>query len=159
MKIQANSFTAGVMSGLALAMVLAWQAMPDLMIQTHESRYSVDDTIATLTRVAEEQGWVVPKVYDMQKSLAAKGYRDAAPMKIISLCQPHHASQVLAQDENKHLASIMPCRFGVYETHDGRVHIAGMNIGLISQMFGSQVAKAMQQAAEDEKAMLAKVIR
>ena len=80
-------------------------------------------------------------------------------MKIMSLCQPHHAAQVLALDENKRLASIMPCRFGVYQTSDGKVYISGMNIALMSRMFGSAVAGPMQQAAADEEAMIKTVMR
>jgi uncharacterized protein (DUF302 family) len=53
----------------------------------------------------------------------------------------------------------MPCRLGIYETGDGQVYVAGMNIGLMSRMFGSEVAQAMQQASADEEAMLQAVIR
>ena len=120
---------------------------------------AVDDTIAELSRVAQETGWMVPKVYDLQGSLAAKGHTDAGAMKIMSLCQPHHAAQVLALDENKRLASIMPCRFGVYQTSDGKVYISGMNIALMSRMFGSAVAGPIQQAAADEEAMIKTVMR
>lgn len=159
MKSHITPFAAGLLTGLVLTMVLTWQFLPHLMIQTHQSRFSVDDTIAVLSRAAREQGWVVPKVYDMQGSLAAKGFTDFRPMKIVSLCQPHHASQVLAQDDDKRLVSIMPCRLGIYETGDGQVYVAGMNIGLMSRMFGSEVAQAMQQASADEEAMLQAVIR
>lgn len=159
MKIRAWIFAVGLTSGVLLTAILTWLALPSLMILTHESRLSVDDTIAELTRVAQETGWGVPKIYDMQGSLAAKGYANAGPMKIMSLCQPHHAHQVLAQDENKRLASIMPCRFGVYQTSDGKVYISGMNIALMSRMFGSAVAGPMQQAAADEKAMIKTVMR
>lgn len=133
MKMRAWTFAAGLTSGVLLTAILAWLAMPSLMIETHESRLSVDDTIAELTRVAQESGWGVPKIYDMQGSLA--------------------------QDENKRLASIMPCRFGVYQTSDGKVYISGMNIALMSRMFGSAVAGPMQQAAADEKAMIKTVMR
>lgn len=108
MKIRAWIFAAGLTSGVLLAAILTWLALPRLMIVTHESRFSVDDTIAELTRAAQESGWMVPKIYDLQGSLAAKGHTNVGPMKIMSLCQPHHAYQVLAKDENKRLASIMP---------------------------------------------------
>ncbi len=159
MKMRAWTFAAGLTSGVLLTAILAWLAMPSLMIETHESRLSVDDTIAELSRVAQETGWMVPKIYDLQGSLAAKGHTDAGPMKIMSLCQPHHAAQVLALDENKRLASIMPCRFGVYQTSDGKVYISGMNIALMSRMFGSAVAGPMHQAAADEEAMIKTVMR
>ena len=159
MKMRVWTFAAGLTAGVLLTAILAWLAMPSLMIKTHESRLSVDDTIAELSRVAQETGWMVPKVYDLQGSLAAKGHTDAGPMKIMSLCQPHHAAQVLALDENKRLASIMPCRFGVYQTSDGKVYISGMNIALMSRMFGSAVAGPMQQAAADEEAMIKTVMR
>ena len=66
MKMRAWIFAAGLTSGVLLTAILAWLAMPSLMIETHESRLSVDDTIAELSRVAQEPGWMVPKIYDLQ---------------------------------------------------------------------------------------------
>ena len=53
----------------------------------------------------------------------------------------------------------MPCRLGVYETQEGKVMISGLNMGLMSQMFGGNIAKVMGGVAEEEAAMLAKVIK
>ncbi|NCA70440.1 MAG: DUF302 domain-containing protein [Sphingobacteriia bacterium] len=152
-------FGSGLLAGLVVMLALTLIGLPRLMILTHESRYSVDDTIAEVSRVARDNGWSVPKVYDIQGTLIERGYADAPPIKILSLCQPHHAQQVLSEDVNKRLSSIMPCRFGVYQTADGKVYISGMNIALLSRLFGSAVSEAMRNAATEEAAMLAAVLR
>ena len=45
----------------------------------------------------------------------------------------------------------MPCRIGVYETKDGKVHIAEMDIGLMSKMFGGTIVKVMAKVAQEEE--------
>ncbi len=52
----------------------------------------------------------------------------------------------------------MPCRFGVYETKDGQVYISGMNIGLMSKMFGGIIEEVMGRVTEEEKEMLKDII-
>jgi hypothetical protein len=53
----------------------------------------------------------------------------------------------------------MPCRMGMYETQDGKVMISGMNMGLMSKMFGGNIAKVMGGVADEEAAMLATVVK
>ena len=52
----------------------------------------------------------------------------------------------------------MPCRIGVYETQSGKVMISGMNMGLMSKMFGGNIAKVMGGVAEEEDEMLDQVV-
>jgi uncharacterized protein (DUF302 family) len=81
------------------------------------------------------------------------------PMKILSLCKPVYAYDILKNDNDKRVSAIMPCRIGVYQSENGKVFIAGMNMGLMSKMFGGNIAKVMSGVAEDEHNILKSVIK
>lgn len=154
-----SSFATGAVMGIAVTALAVWVLMPKLMINVHDSRLGFDETVTTLQESIKAKGWQLPKVYDIQASLQKAGYSDMIKVKIMSLCQPHHAYQVLKNDEDKVVTAIMPCRISVYERQDGSVAVAGMNVGLLSQMFGGNIAKVMGGVAAEEQEMLDQVIR
>ncbi len=157
MKARIPSFLVGLIFGAALTGVAVWQLMPSMMLTDHASRLGFDETVAAIGKAAVDRGWKVPKVYDIQKSLRDAGH-DMTRVKILSICQPTHAHRILEDDANKKVTAIMPCRIGVYETADGTVRIAEMNIGLMSRMFGGVIEEVMGEVAEQEKEMLASII-
>lgn len=155
----ATSFLTGVMAGAVLVGVAGWVAMPKLMIKTHESRLNFEETVAALQTAAQGKQWLVPKVYDLQASLKKEGHADMGKLSILSLCQPEYAYNILKNDSDKFVSAVMPCRMGVYEAQDGKVMVAGMNMGLMSRLFGGNIAKVMGGVAEEEAAMLSGVIK
>ena len=134
-----------------------WKLMPGMMLVTHESRLPFDETVETFIQHAQEMGWQVPKVYELQNSLAKAGHQ-IPPLKVVSLCQPHYAFKVLEKDENKRISAIMPCRIGIYEKSNGKTYISEMNIALMSKMFGPAVASAMASVSAEEEAMLKGIV-
>jgi uncharacterized protein (DUF302 family) len=154
-----TSFLTGILVGAVLTGVAGWVAMPKLMINTHESRLGFTETLDALQAAAQEKGWLVPKVYDLQASLQKAGFADMTKLSVISLCQPKYAYNILKSDADKRVSAIMPCRTGVYETQDGKVMVSGMNMGLMSKMFGGNIAEVMGGVADEEREMLAKVIK
>lgn len=155
-----STFLIGLIAGIIVTAIAVWTIMPTMMIKVYDSRYDFDTTVSTLEQSIKETGtWQLPKVYDIQQSFIKAGYTDMERVKIMSLCQPHHAYEILKKDENKFVTAIMPCRFSVFERKDGSVGIAGMNVGLMSQMFGGDIARVMAGVAEEEHKMLEKVIK
>ena len=154
-----HTFLAGLLVGMLLAGVIFWKAMPSMMITIHESKYDVEGTIERLQTAAGPKGWKVPKVYDIQKSLVKAGHTDMTPLKIVSLCQPDHAFEILTEDRNRMVSAIMPCRKGVYVGDDGKTYVAGLNIGLMSKMFGGTIARVMSGVASEEAEMLETVVK
>ena len=53
----------------------------------------------------------------------------------------------------------MPCPWAVYETKNGEVYIAKMNIALMSKMYFGVIGKVMKEVAETEKEMFSKIRR
>ncbi len=152
-----TALTLGLVAGVVLTGAATWVMMPKLMITTHESRLGFEDTVSTLQTAAQGKKWLVPKIYDMQASLKKEGYADMTKLSIISLCQPEYAYNILKNDADKRISAVMPCRTGVYETQDGKVMISGMNMGLMSKMFGGNIANVMGGVADEEAEMLAQV--
>ncbi|MBO0612618.1 DUF302 domain-containing protein [Thiothrix fructosivorans] len=149
----------GTLLGAVLTGVATWVVMPKLMINTHESRLGFEETVAALQTAATGKKWLVPKIYDMQASLHKEGYTDMGKISILSLCQPEYAYNILKNDSDKFVTAVMPCRMGVYETKEGKIMISGMNMGLMSKMFGGNIATVMGGVADEEAEMLAQVIK
>lgn len=151
-------FIGGLILGIALTGFIIAFSMPRMMLTVHESKLSFDETVAAIENSAVEQGWKVPKIYDIQKNLVDAGHTEMTRLKIISLCSPEHAYEILKEDSRKKVSAIMPCRLGVYEAKDGKVYVAGLNVGLMSKMFGGVIEDVMSDAAKSEKKILEKVL-
>jgi uncharacterized protein (DUF302 family) len=154
-----TALVTGLLAGMVMTGAATWVLMPKLMINTHESRLGFDETVAALQTAATDKKWVVPKIYDLQASLKKAGYADMTRLSILSLCQPEYAYNILKNDADKRVTAVMPCRIGVYETQDGKVMISGMNMGLMSKMFGGNIAKVMGGVATEEAEMLANIVK
>ena len=144
----------GLVAGAVIMGIIAWKLMPGMMLNIHRSRLGFDETVEYVTTAATKHKWQVPKVYDIQGSLVKAGHDDMTRVRIVSICQPHHAYDVLSPDENKKVTAIMPCRIGIYEDASGRVFLSEMNMGLMSRMFGGSIARVIGQVAVEEYEML-----
>ena len=160
MKTKLLAFGSGLVVGLIVMACVVWVMMPKLMVTVHESKYDVDRTVEEIKSSMAKSDWKVPKVYDMQKSLNKHvNVGDMTKMKIISLCQPAYAYRILREDKNKMVSAIMPCRMSVYESTSGKTYIAGMNVRLMSKMFGGTIEEVMADVATEEELMLSGVIK
>ncbi|MEW6259004.1 MAG: DUF302 domain-containing protein [Thermodesulfobacteriota bacterium] len=151
-------FLLGLVVGIALMGVAVWVLMPKLMIRVYRSRLSFEETVSAIERNALSGHWKVPKIYDLQQTLQEAGHEDMTPVKILSICQPHHAYNILKNDADKIVTAIMPCRIGVFRAKDGGTRIAEMNMGLMSRMFGGNIAHVMSGVALEEAAMIRPLI-
>jgi uncharacterized protein (DUF302 family) len=153
----AVSLVVGFVMGVVVTGLAGWVAMPGMMIVTEPSRLGFDETVSTLGQAITEQGWISPGTTDMQASLAKHGYEFPHRVKIINLCHPEYASDVLTTD--RHIACLMPCSIAVWEGDDANVYISKMNTGLMGKMFGGNIARVMGgQVSRDEGAILAPVL-
>ncbi len=151
------TFVLGLVLGAALTAGAVYVMMPRLMLRIRRSRLPVDETVARICKEAQKEGWSVPKIYDMKESLAKGGHPIDEEIRIISLCKPVYARQVLGRDEYRKMAAIMPCRIGVYRAGDGAVYVAQMNTGLMGRMFGRFIGAVMGRVSEEEHRFLAHV--
>ena len=150
--------TAGLFGGILLTATLMWASVPDLMLNVRPSQLAFDQTISTIKRTAEAEGWKVPKVYDIQKSLIKAGYPDAPRLKVLSICQPGHAYRVTKAVMDRRVTAMMPCRISVFEGDDGTVYVADLNVALMGRLFGGTVGDVMRTVAQDQRTILRPVL-
>lgn len=157
-----HPFLLGLLSGLVLAAAgaagFALTRTPELMLPEYRSRYDVDESVQRISAAAQSSGWIVSSVADMRQSVARHGGGDIRPVRLVNLCEAHHAARILGKDEARRVSVLMPCTISVYEKADGSVWLATMNPGLLAPLFGGVVAEVMGgPVAADQRHFVAAV--
>ncbi|MBI2757781.1 MAG: DUF302 domain-containing protein [Chloroflexi bacterium] len=98
---------------------------------TVETTKSVDEAIAAIEAKAQEKGFRVLHVHDVQATLAAKGF-EIEPMKIVEVCNAKFASQVLAKD--KKISLMLPCPISVF-VEAGKTYISALKPRVIADYY------------------------
>ena len=89
----------------------------------------------------------------MNKSMAKHGVTIKPRVKLVKLCNAEYAKSVLTTD--RHVSTMMPCTFSVWDGDDGKVYLSKMNMALMAKMFGGNIAKVMgKKVVHDEEEML-----
>jgi len=147
-----SSFLVGFAAGAIVVSVLGWLMMPGLMLKEYQSPFGVEETVKIISENAVSEGWVVAGVTPLEKSVKKHGGGDLPPVRLINLCQAHHAFKILNEDQNKIVSVMMPCTISVYQKADGKTYIGTMNAGLLGKMFGGTVSKVMgEEVAEQQQ--------
>jgi uncharacterized protein (DUF302 family) len=139
--------------------ILAGCSMGELMVHEVKSPYDFEKTVALVTETAKGLGWVVPKVYDFQKSLVNFDQADPGKIKVLKVCKPEYAASLLKQDKTKFISVMMPCSVSIYEKSDGTTYVATMNLELFSKLFSGDAAKILAMVAEEDRNILAFMAR
>ena len=105
-----------------------------------------------------EYGWKIPNVFDLQKEYMDAGYEKMTKANVIYFCNPHNGYKILKDDSNKQMSVMMPMGVSVYETNEGQVYIASMNLGVMSKMFGGVIKAVMGDGAKKLKKTLKNII-
>ncbi|MBB3186284.1 DUF302 domain-containing protein [Microbacter margulisiae] len=91
-----------------------------------ESKYDFDETVEKLIVEIRKTSWKISVVNDLQQSLEEYGQK-VLPVKVLALCNPAYASQLLTKDEMRIVSPLMPCRISIYQKSDGKTYISRMN--------------------------------
>ena len=136
-------------------LIMSGCSMKSMMIQERVSPYNVDATIGKIKENAKDIGWVVPDVKNMNKSIKKHSGKDiGGPVRIVELCNAGHAGKILASDEGRYSALLMPCAIAVYTKSDGETYVSNMKAGLMGNMMGGIVADVMQDVDKNQKIIL-----
>lgn len=111
-----------------------------------ESAYDFATSQEIITTAAKEAGWTMPTEYDMQATFKKNGH-DVLPFQIFALCNSTYAKQVLDNDKARLLASIMPCRVGIYQKANGSVYVAWSNLEKLGNELGEPVKSILDKVA------------
>lgn len=80
---------------------------------TVKTRKSIDSVITDLTKNLKEIGFGVLETLNFKKILSEKGLEYANDYKLMEVCNPHLAKQVL--EANPDLGLLLPCTIAVYQ--------------------------------------------
>ena len=130
--------------------------MENMFIE-NQSKYDYEETLQKLAVEIQAAGWGLKHTHDLQGMLKEKGL-DVNAASVLEICKPPFANELLADDNLKIYASMMPCRISVYNKENGKTYISRMNIEAFSSMIGGKVADIMGKAYSDVEAFLIHVI-
>lgn len=92
------------------------------MLYRKQTDKPVDQVFQDLEAAAKEQGFGVLHHYDFKQTLESKGFELANECRVLEICNPKQASEVLAVDMTLNMA--LPCRISIYQ--DGGKTFVGM---------------------------------
>lgn len=92
------------------------------MYLKHSAR-TVEEVFSDIEAAAKAEGFGVLHHYDFQQILDGKGFPIDKECRVLEVCNPRQASEVLAADMALNLA--LPCRLSVYEDGNGKT-VVGM---------------------------------
>jgi len=147
----------GLVAGILITLFVSYKAAPGMMLKEAQSKYDFERSVEIFEQTALDMGWAIPTVHDLKATMDKFGY-DVRNVKVFELCHPEHAIQILEQDQERVVSSMMPCRVSIYEKSDGKTYVSWMNTSLMGNMMGGIVADVMGVASAESEAMIAAII-
>lgn len=129
---------------LSMTAIATAQPKTSVMIES-ESRHGFAETVDLLSKTIVENGWKVTITHDLQETMKKNG-KEVLPVKVIELCNPGLAFQILSNDNVRSASAMLPCRISVYEKADGKTYISRMNAPAFAEMIGNEAASTIVQA-------------
>jgi len=155
-----STFILGFAVGVGVLGAIIYSAAPKMMLIELQSPYGIEESVAKIKQNVEKLNreqrtkWVVPSVKALHKSIKKHGGKDVLPVTLVNLCEPFHASKILAEDDARIVSVMMPCTISIYEKSDGKTYIGHMNAGLLGSMFGGVVAEVMGEVDGQQRDIL-----
>lgn len=118
---------------------------------TVETTKNVDEAVTAIEAKAQEKGFRVLCVHDVQATLSAKGF-DIESMKIVEVCNARYASQVLAKD--KKISLMLPCPISVF-MDEGKTFISAFKPRVLTDLYPGEGIEEI--AGELEKIVISLV--
>jgi uncharacterized protein (DUF302 family) len=130
-------------------------AMPQMLLEI-SSPLGFDETLARIEANAKELGWKVPKKWkvNFRGNMKRATGKDIGPNKVLKMCEPNAAVELLLKDEYKMLTAMMPCTIAVYVKSDGKTYVSMMNLELMGKMYGGDVETMAIKLAPQMEQML-----
>ncbi len=136
-------FLFGLILGLLIVGGLVYTKAPGMMIHEQVSPVGLDETVQRITRTALADGWAVQSIIELEKSIKKNGGGDVLPIRLVNLCEAHHAFKLMSQDDIRRLSVFLPCTVSIYEKTDGKTYVSTMNAELFGKLMGGLVAEVM----------------
>lgn len=145
----------GLVAGLGLSGLLAWQVGGSLMFKETPSPFGMEETVARIQQNIQNtgNGWALSGLRNPARAVQSDG-GNTLPVLMVEACSTKYSGPILKSDDHRFLSILMPCKVTVYKKQDGKVYIGTMNAGLMGHLFGPMVGEIMGKVAEDQKKFL-----
>ncbi len=129
--------------------------MSQMMFRVDRSSLNFEETVAALSESAKQNGWLIPDTRDLQREYHDAGLHEMTQCTILYFCNPQGGYAIFtSSDKNKAMSVMMPMGVSIYETTEGQVEIAAMNLGLMSNFFSGTIKDVLKDSgARYEKSL------
>jgi len=149
-------FVICIIPGLAVAQGTAGDR-PQL-VQVVQSKKSFPETLKAFKEEVSKAGWSLLNVNNLAGVLSERGFT-LHPVVVLDVCSGKHSSRILSNDDYRPFSAFMPCRVSIYQTSDGRVYIARMNAGAVTEIMLTGVAEVMLASDKEIAEIIANAVR
>lgn len=157
MKIRTLIISFFLVSGLIAIAQNPNKENPSVLLE-NQSRFSFTETNEMLSKTITENGWKITIIHDLQETMKKNG-KEVLPVKVIEICNPGLAFQILLKDELRNVSPMLPCRISVYEKSDGHTYISRMNAPAFAGMIDREAAKTIIQAFNEAEKFVKTVVK
>ena len=112
---------------------------------TVETNKSFDEAVAAIEAKSKEKGFGVLHIHDVKATLANKGF-ESVPLKIIEICNPLYACEVLKRDIK--ISLMLPCPISVY-AEGGKTYISTLRPRVIAEFYPQADIKAIADEVDE----------
>ena len=123
-----------------------------------ESRFGFTETVEKISAAAVDSGWKITTIHDLQETMK-KNSREVLPVKVIELCNPAHAFNILSEDAYRNVSPMLPCRISVYTKADGKTYLSRMNAPAFAAMIGGKAAETMIRAYDETEIIIRPLVK
>ncbi|MCP4614762.1 MAG: DUF302 domain-containing protein [Planctomycetes bacterium] len=116
------------------------------MLYVKEVLGNVDDIVGKIEQAAKNNDFGVLDIHDLKQKMASRGVDFAPECRIVEVCNPHNAKEVL--EKNMAISTALPCRISVYE-EGGKVKIATIRPTYMLDLFDNPALKSVAQSVEE----------
>ncbi|MDA3823779.1 MAG: DUF302 domain-containing protein [Bacteroidales bacterium] len=147
----------GLVIGIIITALVLFYSSPSIMLSENKSNYDFETTVQEFEKSVVAHDWKIPHVNNLQETM--KNFDlEVNKVKVYEICQPNHAYNILSQDDERIVASLMPCRVAIYEKSDGSVFVSRMNSGTLAKPMNKIIRSTMSVAAAETEAILKPII-
>ena len=117
------------------------------MIYVKETEGPIESVVERLEKASVANQFGVLSIHNLKEKMGAKGVDFACECRVMEVCNPHRAKEVL--EENMSISTALPCRISIYE-EDGKVKVATIRPTMLLNLFDSPELQAVAREVEDK---------
>lgn len=130
---------------------------PHPMFLEDTSPANLPRTVEVFMEEVKAGGWSHLTTHNMAGILSTRGFT-LDPVLVIEVCSGQYSAALLASDEARFVASMIPCRVAIYQTSDDRVIISRMNAPKMAEMMPPAVAEVIAASGTEMEAIIQKTL-